>query len=91
MLRLISLHKGPTMHYSPNPTHCRVDFFKDTGKWYDTVVLTMGSTEEEYNAYLPTEFARQLALQYPNNYKGMTAVCLEPYSSHSHPVSCVHY
>ena len=78
------------MNYSLNPTQCRVDFFKDTGKWYDTVVLNMGVTEEEYNAYLPTEFARQLTIQYPTTYKGMIAVCLEPYSAHSHPVYVVH-
>ena len=71
------------MPYSSNPAHVRVDFFKPSGKWY-------ASEQLEWRHYegmtLQDAFIRSLQSQFNGKYSGMTAVCLEPYHEHAHPV-----
>ena len=73
------------MNYSANPARVRVDFFKESGKWYATEAMEWryydGSKYLIHDAFLHC-----LISQFNGHYQGMTAVCLEPYHEHSHPV-----
>lgn len=81
------------MHYSNSPEMVRVDIWKPSGKWYETVALKW----DRYKTHLvgrPVElihdtFRRCMKEQYPGSWLGMRATCLEPYHEHSHPVSIV--
>lgn len=78
------------MGYSDDDTNVRVDFFKESGKWYTTeaVKWTGGSTDilihEAFiislENHLHKEGSAELRLS------GMTAVCLEPYHENAHPL-----
>lgn len=74
------------MNYSYNPKNCRVDVFKESGKWYDTIVLTMNEKPEEL---IHDTFKRCMNEQHPTwmkDHEGFSLVCLEPYHTHSHPI-----
>ena len=71
-------------HYSNRPQMVRVDFFKESGKWYDTI-------EMEWLHYsgrmlIHDAFIRSLQACCNGFYYDMTAVCLKPYHENSHPV-----
>lgn len=71
------------MNYSRKSNQVRVDFFKESGKWYDTVKmewLHYGKETLIHDAFLLSLRARF------TGYQGMTAVCLEPYHEHAHPL-----
>lgn len=77
-------------HYSDNPSKCRVDFFKESGKWYCTeaVVFVKGTYKgtlihDAFRTSLREHFKGESRLA------GMRAVCLEPYHEHSHPISLI--
>ena len=73
-------------NYSNSPYDCRVDFFKPSGKWYATESITF--TSDEYDMPLIHDaFHSALMRCIGGYYYGMTAVCLEPYHRHSHPLS----
>lgn len=72
------------MHYSENPGHCRVDFFKPSGKWYCTEVVDMTN---HYHGCIHSCFKKALRESIGNRLVDMQAVCLEPYHEHSHPIS----
>jgi hypothetical protein len=75
------------MYYSGHPGHCRVDFFKPSGKWYTTERLDWA---DYYNEPLIHEAFRKILFKQINQrYLGMQAVCLEPYHINSHPVSLI--
>lgn len=74
-------------HYSLTPNHCRVDFWKKSGKWYDTVCVVFRN--KDYGACIHESLSRALYASQPNNYIGMTATCLEPYNENTHPISVV--
>ena len=81
------------MGYSTNDRMVRVDFFKDSGKWYATEALLWDRYETHKVKNLKVEveaihdtFKRCLRKQYPNRYRGMIALCLEPYHEYSHPL-----
>lgn len=79
------------MHYSEDPAMVRVDFFKESGKWYTTEAikwLHWGSRSEDgTKIYLIHDvFAESLRAALGPRLREMTAVCLEPYFEHGHPI-----
>jgi hypothetical protein len=76
-------------NYSNEPYMCRVDFWKESGKWYTTEAV---SFEGFYKGHLIHDaFRLALNRHFGAQYRlgGMTATCLEPYHEFSHPVSLV--
>ena len=69
--------------FSINPEQVRIDIFKPSGKWYTTIAL-------QWNGYkdilIHTAFEQSMDEQYTGLWSGMTAVCLNPYHEHSHPL-----
>lgn len=74
------------MNYSNNPGSVRVDYFKPSGKWYETLEVDMT------NFYQEPVFCREAVKQatmkrYPNfRFDSWIVVCLEPYHQYAHPV-----
>jgi hypothetical protein len=73
-------------HYSSDPSHVRVDFFKTSGKWYETECVVWSAS---YHAELHEAFHEVLSEHLKGRMKGMFAVCLEPYNVHSHPIMVI--
>lgn len=71
-------------HYSENPNMCRVDFFKESGKWYATEAIDFASVG--YALHPAVALEKALAKQLSGRFAGMWAVCLEPYVEHPFPV-----
>lgn len=80
------------MGYCEDDQFVRVDFFKTTGKWYDTASMKWdryhsvgkdGSVED-----IRETFERCIKEQFKNR-SDMMAVCLHPYHEHSHPISLI--
>jgi len=80
------------MGYTADDSLVRVDFFKTTGKWYDTVSMKWdrfrctdkdGSFED-----IRDTFKRCIKEQFKNR-SDMIAICLHPYHEYSHPVSFI--
>lgn len=78
------------MNYSQRPGMVRVDFFKPSGKWKETVAMDMSGV---YDFDLIHDAVRT-ALR--NNFgdgveafKGLTMVILEPYHKNAHPILMV--
>lgn len=75
-------------NYSDDSASVRVDFFKDSGKWYCTEAVKW----KTYSGKLIHEaFAEALEAHLRNPSGGyrlddMMAVCLEPYHEHAHPL-----
>jgi hypothetical protein len=72
------------MNYSQKPSMCRVDIFKETGKWYTT--LEVDFSNQSYNASTVDVVKDAIKNEVGNGYSGMWAVCLEPYCSCQFPV-----
>lgn len=75
------------MGYSEDDSMVRVDFFKTSGKWYtrEAVKWTGGYKD----VWIFDAFKQSLRDHFkdsPGRLEGMTAVCLEPYHEHSHPL-----
>lgn len=75
------------MNYSDDERMVRVDFFKESGKWYTTIAMkwTGGYTDR----LIHDAFAQSLRDHFkdnPNRLKDMDAVCLHPYHTHAHPI-----
>ena len=66
---------------------CRVDFFKEHGKWYATEELSFAGL---YNKLTVEAVKIALQAQFPHNYRGMWAVVLDPYVVNSFPVMVKH-
>lgn len=62
----------------------RVDFFKDSGKWYTTEEMLWRHWDGTMQVH--DAFIRSLQASFNGMYDGMTAVCLEPYHEHAYPV-----
>jgi hypothetical protein len=71
-------------HYCENPTMCRVDFFKPSGKWYDSDAICFEGLYDE--PLIHDAFRKALANAGLLNRVGFTAVCLEPYHKYAHPI-----
>ena len=82
------------MGYSANDKWVRVDIFKESGKWYTTIQLFWDKYNDKNEEIMASKlgesihdiFRRCLQEQLHNRYKGMMAVCLEPWHEYSHPL-----
>lgn len=74
-------------NYTTRTDLCRVDFFKESGKWYATEQLAFGGL---YNQLTVDAVKIALKAQFPDNCIGMWAVVLDPYVQHSFPVMVKH-
>ena len=75
-------------HYSDTPGSVRVDIFKPSGKWYETIAVDMNL---HYNDPLVTDAVRAAVLHKLDDgerYRlgGMTYVVIDPYHKNSYPV-----
>jgi hypothetical protein len=76
------------MHYSKESNHCRIDFFKPSGKWYTTEEVVFA--RDYYKHYdIHMSLRQALRLLFKRKFVGMTVVCLEPYHQNSHPIKLV--
>ena len=81
------------MGYTTNPSKVRVDIFKSSGKWYETVELDMNKGWDK-TTILHDQFKKAWIEQYPHrptvdnrlDSDGWFLVCLEPYHENSHPI-----
>lgn len=86
------------MGYTPNENMVRVDIFKSSGKWYESISVDM---DEEYsNTSIHDALRRSLERGDTNGrvwitidavertIKSMFAICLHPYHENEHPI-CV--
>ena len=78
-------------NYSENPKSVRVDFFRSAGKWYTTEAIIFDryhNTDEKGNnfEFVEDTFKRCLREQLEGRFKGMIAVCLDPYHENGHPL-----
>ena len=71
------------MGYSDKPQMVRVDFFKESGKWYTTEAVEW---LQYAGCLIHDAFERSLQKHLKGRLEGMTAVCLKPYHEHSHPI-----
>ena len=72
------------MGYSTEEDTVRVDFFKPSGKWYTDIAMKW--TGGYSDIYIFDAFKKSLRDAVGDSYSGMTAVCLEPYHEHAHPL-----
>ena len=84
------------MGYSEDDSMVRVDFFKPSGKWYCTETvrwLTYHSLSSQLEGKLTHDAFREALENHfndnPGRLRGMTAICLEPYHEHAHPISII--
>jgi len=72
-------------NYSRDPYMCRVDFWKESGKWCTTEAV---SFEGLYSELIHDAFHKALARHFEGSSRlqGMRATCLEPYHEFSHPI-----
>lgn len=73
------------MGFTTKENMVRVDIFKPSGKWYDTVELGWVG----YNGYIHSEFEDSIRRSVDlNKYlgSGFTIVCLEPFNINSFPL-----
>lgn len=83
------------MGYTEDETMVRVDFFRDSGKWYCTEAVkwhTFGTEKGKEGVLIHDAFVEALVkhLGFKNpRLNRMTAICLEPYHQHGHPLSLV--
>lgn len=71
-------------HYADNPGMVRVDYFKDSGKWYMTEAHDMS---EFYNEPSIHDAVRKTLERDGRWLPHFTIVVLKPYHQHAHPVS----
>lgn len=74
------------MGFIDNETMVRVDIFKESGKWYDTVAITFDTYSYKEKGETIHETFRRCMKDQINRYEGMTAICLEPYHESAHPL-----
>ena len=73
-------------NYTCDNRSCRVDFWKESGRWYTTGTIIFDSKDWQ-DTLIHVAFKRALEKACPNNYHGMRATCLEPHHKNSHPIS----
>ncbi len=72
------------MNYAFEPYMVRVDVFKPSGKWYDTVAINMNNYYNEPFTLEAVKCAMQK--QYPAYLEDSICICLDPYHTNAHPV-----
>ena len=73
------------MGFNVDDAVCRVEFFKQSGKWYITEAVRMINYDASPVEILK-ESLREHFTDAPERMSEMTAVCIEPYSKHPFPV-----
>jgi len=76
-------------HYSDDPAMVRVDFWKQSGKWYITEAVKWSGSWKGSEQGIHDAFAQSLRDHFakrPTRLSDMDATCLEPYHEHSHPI-----
>ena len=77
------------MGYSEDDAMVRVDFFKESGKWYTTEAVKW--TGKFQDCLIHDAFKESLKNHFqkgenPLRLSEMDAICLEPYHIHAHPI-----
>lgn len=73
-------------NYSDKPNSVRVDFFKESGKWYTTEAVICDDYEGILPDCLKEDVVRHLRQADGRiRLSGMWAVVLDPYHKYSHP------
>jgi len=73
-------------NFSADEQSCRVDIWKASGKWYDTINLIWDEGWAD-GGRIHSTFRNLMEDQYPGKWLGMHATCLEPFHKYSHPIS----
>jgi hypothetical protein len=71
------------MNYCDDPAMVRVDFFKESGKWYTTEAIKWLHYRD---MSIHEAFYLSLEASLEDRLSEMTAVCLAPYHEHAHPI-----
>lgn len=77
------------MGYSENESSIRVDFFKESGKWYTVEAVQWTGEWKADKGLIHNEFAKSLRDHFsdcPNRFGNMDAVCFAPYYEFKTPV-----
>lgn len=77
-------------NYTSDERSCRVDFWKESGKWYTTEAVIF--SDSEFNSKdIHGSFKKALKEHFNGNVRmeDMRATCLEPYHAYSHPISLI--
>lgn len=74
-------------HYSNDSHMCRVDFWKDSGKWYTTEAVSFEGLYDDNLIHEAFRKALDRHFEGSGRLNGLRATCLEPYHVHSHPIS----
>ncbi|MFW6046657.1 MAG: hypothetical protein ACOCP4_02560 [Candidatus Woesearchaeota archaeon] len=77
------------MNYSNEPYMVRVDIFKPSGKWYQTIAVNFQGLYEEPLIHNQIEKGLEGYGWNIKSHKGWKVVVLEPYHQHSHPVMII--
>lgn len=77
-------------HYSKATNSVRVDFFKESGKWYTTeeVIWDGAHYTGLINDCFKSVLTHHLKTATGIRLSGMIAVCLDPYHEDSFPLMC---
>ena len=73
------------MGFSTDGSAVRVDLFKPSGKWSETIAISGAN----YRGCIHDSVKDAVKKVVGNSYAGYTAVCLEPCHEYSHPVSFI--
>ena len=71
-------------NWSDDEKSCRVDFFKESGKWYAAEAVVFD--DDLYEKYGPDAFEAALVRHLKGRLSGMTAMCLNPYVTAQYPL-----
>ena len=82
--RIKEVEDKEKMGFSEKDSMVRVDFFKDTGKWYCTEAIDFHDVYNVDDIIYACRFA--IKRHVVNRLSGMTAIILEPYHENSHPI-----
>jgi len=74
-------------NYSDDVRLCRVDFFKDSGKWYTTEAILF--PDDTYKLHPVEALTIALQRQIGGRLSSMIAVCLSPYVENQFPVMLI--
>jgi len=77
------------MGYSEEDDIVRVDFFKESGKWYTTEAVKWTGEYEGQRQSIHNAFRKSLIDHFKENplrLSEMDAICLQPYHEHAHPI-----
>jgi hypothetical protein len=75
-------------NFSKHSNHVRVDFFKESGKWYTTEKVPMNGKYNDSSvvAVFTKALLDHLTDSHGIRLSGMWAVCLDPHHEHSYPI-----